>query len=146
MLHHTKNIPGFGFSGGWDDFVALFLRGKVESSSIWPWHRGWWEAAAAHPSTVLVVHFEDLKRDLKAAVGRVAAHLGGLVPLEGDAGRAGDILVEQPRKSRMWGLFCIRRLLRLAGDGVVRPCLPRGRHPLRCCCSVVDRRPINCFR
>lgn len=76
MLHHTRNIPGFGFHGGWDEFVPLFLEGRVESSSIWEWHRGWWEAATASPQCVLVVHFEDLKANLAAEVGRVAAHLG----------------------------------------------------------------------
>ena len=28
--------------------------------------------------------------------------------------RGGDIIVEQPRSSKMWSLFCIRRLRRLA--------------------------------
>ena len=61
MLHHSRNIPGFCWRGGWDEFAPLFLDGKVESSSIWEWHRGWWEAAAAQPGCVLLVHFEDLK-------------------------------------------------------------------------------------
>ena len=76
MLHHSRNIPGFCWRGGWDEFAPLFLDGKVESSSIWEWHRGWWEAAAAQPGCVLLVHFEDLKADLPAEVARVAAHLG----------------------------------------------------------------------
>ena len=68
MLHHTRNIPGFCFAGGWEQFAPLFLAGRVESGSIWEWHRGWWEAAAAHPESVLVVHFEDLKADLPGEV------------------------------------------------------------------------------
>ena len=53
MLHHTRNIPGFCFVGGWEQFAPLFLAGRVESGSIWEWHLGWWEAAAAHPESVL---------------------------------------------------------------------------------------------
>ena len=76
MLHHSRNIPGFCWRGGWDEFAPLFLDGKVESSSIWEWHSGWWEAATSQPDCVLLVHFEDLKADLPAEVARVAAHLG----------------------------------------------------------------------
>ena len=68
--------PWLLLRGGWDEFAPLFLDGKVESSSIWEWHRGWWEAAASQPDCVLLVHFEDLKADLPAELARVAAHLG----------------------------------------------------------------------
>ena len=30
--------------------------------------------------------------------------------------RGGDVVVEQPRRSKMWALFCVRRLVRLAAD------------------------------
>ena len=76
MLHHTANIPGFGFTGGWEEFAPLFLSGRVESSSFWEWHRGWWEAARAHARSVLWVRFEEMKRDLLGVTRRVAEHLG----------------------------------------------------------------------
>jgi hypothetical protein len=76
MLHHTKNIPPFAFTGGWEEFAPLFLTGRVESSCFWEWHRGWWAAAQAEPDTILWVHFEEMKVDLRAQVARVASFLG----------------------------------------------------------------------
>lgn len=44
--------------------------------SPWPDHAaGWWDLAERHPN-VLFLHFEDMKRDLAATVGQVAAFLG----------------------------------------------------------------------
>jgi len=76
MLHHTKNIPPFGFDGNWEEFAPLFLEGKVEHSSFWDWHRDWWIAKEQNPETILWVHFEDMKKDLKKEISRVAAFLG----------------------------------------------------------------------
>lgn len=48
----------------------------------WPNHvEGWWRAAEAHPN-VLFVHFEEMKRDLPAAVDRVASFLGEPLSLD----------------------------------------------------------------
>ena len=76
LFHHTKNIPPFAFVGGWEDFCPIFLEGRVESSSFWAWHRGWYRAATTHPGTVLWVSFEEMKDDLPRVASKVAAHLG----------------------------------------------------------------------
>lgn len=85
MLHHTRNIPGFGFTGGWEEFAELFLSGRVESSSFWEWHAGWWAASTrggAGELEILWVTFEALKADLlgevrRLRVPRAEAHRGG---------------------------------------------------------------------
>ena len=79
MLHHTRNIPGFGFTGGWDVFAELFLSGRVESSCFWEWHAGWWAASTrggAGEPEILWVTFEALKADLLGEVRRISEFLG----------------------------------------------------------------------
>ena len=76
MLHHTKNIPPFGFDGGWEEFAPLFLEGKVEHSSFWDWHRDWFNASEKYPENVLWVHFEDMKKDLNKEITRISKFLG----------------------------------------------------------------------
>jgi hypothetical protein len=76
LLHHTKNIPPFAFVGDWSAFAPLFLDGRVESSSFWSWHEGWYRAACAAPETVLWVSFEQMKADLPSVALMVARHLG----------------------------------------------------------------------
>ena len=71
LLHHTKNIPPFAFVGGWAEFAPLFLDGRVESSSFWAWHEGWYRAARAHPETILWISFERMKADLPAVARQV---------------------------------------------------------------------------
>ena len=34
MLHHTANIPPFGFTGGWEEFAPLFLAGSLVRGCI----------------------------------------------------------------------------------------------------------------
>ena len=38
--------------------------------------KGWWKRAEEHPENVLLVYFEDMKKDLPATVRRVTAFLG----------------------------------------------------------------------
>ena len=86
MLHHTRNIPGFGFTGGWDEFAELFLSGRVESGSFWEWHAGvvggWWAASTrgggAGEPEILWVTFEALKADLLGEVRRISEFEVGL--------------------------------------------------------------------
>eukprot|EP00656_Telonema_subtile_P034878 TRINITY_DN38907_c0_g1_i1.p1 TRINITY_DN38907_c0_g1~~TRINITY_DN38907_c0_g1_i1.p1 ORF type:complete len:306 (-),score=56.55 TRINITY_DN38907_c0_g1_i1:14-931(-) len=76
MLHHTKNIPPFRFSGEWEHFAEMFLEGNVESSSFWDWHTSWWAAKCERPNAVLWMSFEGMTADLEGAVSQVARHLG----------------------------------------------------------------------
>ena len=76
MLHHTKNIPPFEFTGDWEQFAELFLAGRVESSCFWEWHKSWWQQAQVSPDAVLWVRFEDMKSDLPAIAALVSSYLG----------------------------------------------------------------------
>lgn len=62
-----------------DDFVHHFLSDTVifypNICSFWLWYANWWKFAKDNPA-VLVIPYEDLKRDLPAGIRRIAAHIG----------------------------------------------------------------------
>lgn len=68
------------FSPPLDEIEAWFCSDERMWWGAWPQHvRGWWDRAREEDN-VLFVHFEEMKRDLAAVTGRVAAFLG-LAPL-----------------------------------------------------------------
>merc|ERR1712151_799326 len=62
--------------GEWDQFVPLFLAGKVSHNSFWDWHRDWWVAKEKYPDNILWLFFEDMKKDPAKEIRRVADFLG----------------------------------------------------------------------
>jgi hypothetical protein len=73
-FHHHRGFLSFGYEGDWDDFFALFCAGRVESG---PWHAhvlGWW--ARRKDPNVFFLRYEDMHRDLPAAVRAIAAFIG----------------------------------------------------------------------
>uniref|UniRef100_A0A7S4KMC9 Sulfotransferase domain-containing protein n=1 Tax=Paramoeba aestuarina TaxID=180227 RepID=A0A7S4KMC9_9EUKA len=75
MFHHSSDIPSFEFTGDFNVFADLFLEGNVESGCYWAFHRNWWEKYQKNPETVLWVTFEDLKKDLRGQIRRLAKFL-----------------------------------------------------------------------
>lgn len=64
-----------GFSPGLDEFERWYRSNDLMWWSTWPVHLGgWWRRAAREPH-VLLVRFEDMKRDLSAVALRVADFL-----------------------------------------------------------------------
>ena len=97
MLHHTRNIPGFGFTGGWDEFAELFLSGRVESGSFWEWHAGWWAASTrggAGEPEILWVTFEALKAQAspRSVAARRGLKVGDLVARRADGASAPEAI------------------------------------------------------
>ena len=71
MYHHTMNLPLSGFDGGLNEFVPLFLDGKVTCNHFWEWHRDWWIAKEAYPENILWLQYEDMKKDLEKEIRRI---------------------------------------------------------------------------
>ena len=76
MFHHARRIPVFEYDGSFDDWVARYARGHVESGSYWEWHTGWWLEKQKRPNTILWIHFEDLKRSPAEEIAKIARFLG----------------------------------------------------------------------
>lgn len=80
IYEDMKKVPGnkgFDLEPPSGDARAYFLRWLEDGYPLWPlWShvRSWW--SLRHLPNVLVMHFEDLKRDLEGAVGTVARFLG----------------------------------------------------------------------
>lgn len=75
-FHHIKNMgPMLGFNGNWDDFVPLYLDGRVTYNSFWKWHRDWWIAKESYPETILWLHYEDMKKDLEKKIRKIVTFL-----------------------------------------------------------------------
>jgi hypothetical protein len=75
-----------GFKGTLDDFLSAFVRGKVGYGS-WFQHVADWKSHASD-GDVLFLRYEDLQRDLREWLPRIAAFCGADIP----PGRADEIL------------------------------------------------------
>lgn len=74
FFHHTRRLP-YGFDGAFDDYFELWLDGDVDFGDFFPFTLGWWRHR--RDDNVLLLVYEHIKRDVKAAVLRVARFLGG---------------------------------------------------------------------
>ncbi|KAK3587621.1 hypothetical protein CHS0354_032829 [Potamilus streckersoni] len=74
---HYQKIKMGQFSGTWEDFLHLFLRGQVAHNS-WFDHAKSWEKfiKTGHSNTVHIVYYEDLKRDPVNEIAKMGTFLG----------------------------------------------------------------------
>ncbi|CAE8668412.1 unnamed protein product [Polarella glacialis] len=77
MYHHTKDLPGFAYTGDFGHFTSsLFLRGRVEFGCFWAWYAGWLTAFRASGRAIHLVSYEELKADPKREIRQIADFLG----------------------------------------------------------------------
>ena len=80
FYHHLTNqhVDDGGFDGGFEDFFGQFLDGTVAYGK-WSHHLASWMPVAAdgtkNDKQILLVRYEDLKKDLKGQVIRIANFL-----------------------------------------------------------------------
>ena len=72
--HFQRMNTLYGFTGDFDAFFELFLRGEVAYGCYMHNVLSWWRLR--HRANVLLLTYEEMHADLPAAVRRVAAFLG----------------------------------------------------------------------
>lgn len=73
--HHVKTIPLYGFQQGTlDDLFEAFMGGDCEDGDYFEHFVGWY--AHRNDPNVLAISYEEMHKDLRAAVLRVAEFLG----------------------------------------------------------------------
>ncbi|CAM9759274.1 unnamed protein product, partial [Discosporangium mesarthrocarpum] len=76
LFHHAKNKPEFGFDGGFPEMLHLFAEGRVETNSWFDHVLDWWKAAEADPDHVLFLCYEDVLKNKKECIAKLAAFMG----------------------------------------------------------------------
>lgn len=75
FYHHTKNLQGYKFENGkFDDFFELFMNGKVDFGDYFDTLLSWYEHR--NDPNVLFITYEQLKKDTKTYVLKIAEFLG----------------------------------------------------------------------
>lgn len=76
FYHFHKTNPGLGgFPGGsWHDFFNVYMNHGHVSGDMLDWNLSWWKQR--HLPNVLLVSFEDMKRDPRETVTKVSAFCG----------------------------------------------------------------------
>eukprot|EP00984_Skeletonema_dohrnii_P001302 scaffold401_cov144-Skeletonema_dohrnii-CCMP3373.AAC.13 len=83
LISHWNQVYGMGFhygtedmtfEGGWDDFVQDWLNGNVENGSYFDHVASWFKRV--DDSDVLLVRFEELKRDPSRVIEQIATFIG----------------------------------------------------------------------
>ena len=81
MYFHTFGFKMYEYDEPIEHFIGEFMAGRVEYGPYWTHLSSWY--AQHKRSNILVLHYEDMQRDLAATVARVARFLNQ--PLTGDA-------------------------------------------------------------
>ncbi|KAK5659319.1 hypothetical protein OQA88_1412 [Cercophora sp. LCS_1] len=68
-----KSWSGY-YKGPWDHWLDMFVKGKVQRGDWFDHALSWWEHRDAE--NILYLRFEDLKRDTRGQLARIAAFLG----------------------------------------------------------------------
>lgn len=74
FYYHSRAFKVYEYSGNWDHFYTLFVRGQVEFGSWFDHVLGWWEHR--DQKNVLFLKYEDMQRDLHASVQRIVSFCG----------------------------------------------------------------------
>jgi hypothetical protein len=74
MYNHHINLPEmYNYDGQFTDWFELYLDGKVDNGDFFDYHLSWEKAITEHPNhPILVVKYEDMKRDLKSTIRTLA--------------------------------------------------------------------------
>ena len=64
------------FEGGWNACVNDWLDGNVENGKWIDHVAGWYERSLSDPEHVMVVRYEDLKRDTQQTIQKIASFVG----------------------------------------------------------------------
>lgn len=80
ILKTKKPFPNnlmIGFNGNWDEFFECFIKGNAYYGSWFDHVTEWW--AHRDDENVLFLWYEDLLRDLPAAIRKIATFLSSLL-------------------------------------------------------------------
>ena len=71
-----------------DGYLLKFLQGKISGFGAWQQHiQSWLECPLARSGDLLVLRFEDLRKDMESAITRIIDFLGVSAQSGGDQGR-----------------------------------------------------------
>mgnify|MGYP001367274281 CR=1 FL=1 len=73
MYFHTFGFKMYEYDESIEHFIGEFMAGRVEYGPYWTHLSSWY--AQRERSNILVLHYEDMQRDLAATVARVAHFL-----------------------------------------------------------------------
>lgn len=82
LFHHARAFKPFQYSGTWDHFFLLFMRGAVEFGSWFEHIKGWHTAyleeqkKAEGEQAILFLFYEDMKKDLEGSIVKIAKFIG----------------------------------------------------------------------
>ncbi|KAG8316990.1 hypothetical protein J6590_035867 [Homalodisca vitripennis] len=71
-FHHVKLLESYG--GNFEEFSTLFLNDSLVNAPFWKHILGYWEKRDS--ANMLVLKFEEMKKDLHAVIRRTATFLG----------------------------------------------------------------------
>ena len=80
MYFHTFGFKMYEYDEPIEHFIGEFMAGRVEYGPYWTHLSSWY--AQRERSNILVLHYEDMQRDLAATVARVAHFLDQLLTNE----------------------------------------------------------------
>ncbi len=72
FYHWHKNMPFLPTPISWDEFFKQYQRKELFYGDLMEWLVGWW--GHRHDENFLFLQFEDMKRDPRSAVAKIAQH------------------------------------------------------------------------
>eukprot|EP00640_Fibrocapsa_japonica_P002799 CAMPEP_0113935540 /NCGR_PEP_ID=MMETSP1339-20121228/2687_1 /TAXON_ID=94617 /ORGANISM="Fibrocapsa japonica" /LENGTH=273 /DNA_ID=CAMNT_0000937741 /DNA_START=300 /DNA_END=1121 /DNA_ORIENTATION=+ /assembly_acc=CAM_ASM_000762 len=75
LFYHQKS-KGPTYNGDWNTFYQIFLAGGAEGGDWFDHTREWWEFAHRHPDRALLLKYEDMIRDHRGAIRKLADFAG----------------------------------------------------------------------
>jgi hypothetical protein len=74
-FYHTKNISGYKFEEGqFSDYFDLWMEGQTDYGDYFDFNLSWFRHRG--DDNVLIYTYEDMKRDIRGVIRRVAGFLG----------------------------------------------------------------------
>lgn len=76
LYHHAKNKPDFNFKGTFSDMLDFFMAGTCENGNWFDHILEWYTASQQDPDHVMFLKYEDMLKEPKDAIERIARFTG----------------------------------------------------------------------